>query len=74
MLINHEKIHLKQQIEMLVIGFYLWYGIEFLIHFVTHKKWMKAYYAISFEKEAYQNEQNLDYIRNRKVWSFLKYL
>lgn len=72
--INRDKIHLKQQIEMLIIGFYLWYIIEFLIRLLIYKKWMKAYYGISFEREVYENEQNLVYIRGREFWSFLKYL
>ena len=29
-LINHEKIHLRQQAELLVIPFYIWYCIEYL--------------------------------------------
>ena len=73
-IVNHEKIHLKQQVEMLLIGFYLWYGLEFLIRLVIYRDWMKAYFNISFEKEAYQNELNLDYIKDRKFWVFLKYL
>ena len=28
---NHEKIHLKQQKEMLVIPFFIWYGLEYLV-------------------------------------------
>ena len=28
-LINHERIHLRQQAEMLVIPFYVWYLIEY---------------------------------------------
>lgn len=28
---NHERIHTRQMLETLFIGFYLWYGIEYLI-------------------------------------------
>ncbi|MCF6297268.1 MAG: hypothetical protein L3J08_04670 [Flavobacteriaceae bacterium] len=73
-IINHEKIHLKQQVEMLLIIFYMWYIIEFLIHLVIYRNWMKAYCNISFEKEAYQNEHDLLYIQHRRFWAFLKYL
>lgn len=72
--INHEKIHLKQQKEMLWIFFFLSYAIEFLIHWIVYKDLMKAYYNISFEKEAYQNESNVDYLNQRKNWAFLQYL
>ncbi len=73
-LLNHEKIHLKQQAEMLLVFFYLWYGIEFGIKFLQYKNKYLAYRNISFEKEAYKNELNMNYIRSRKFWNFLKYL
>lgn len=72
--INHERIHLRQQIELLIIPFYIWYGIEFLIHFLRFKTRYDAYRAISFEKEAYANEQDFEYLMHRKIWSFVKYL
>lgn len=72
--INHEKIHLKQQKELLWIFFFLWYFIEFLIHYIIQKNMIKAYYNISFEKEAYKNENNTDYLKQRKFWAFLNYL
>ncbi|CAH8285342.1 hypothetical protein EV196_10128 [Mariniflexile fucanivorans] len=73
-LINHEKIHLRQQIEMLVFPFYIIYGIEFVIRFMQYKNWHTAYKNISFEREAYINEGHLDYLKQRKFWDFLKYL
>ncbi len=72
-LINHEKIHLKQQVELLIIGFFLWYILEFCLNFIRYKSWIKAYKNISFEKEAYQHEANLNYLKTRKSYSFLKY-
>jgi hypothetical protein len=73
-LINHEKIHLKQQLELFVIPFYIFYCIEFFIKLLKYKNWHKAYKSISFEKEAYSNEFDLDYIKHRPFWCFLKYL
>jgi hypothetical protein len=73
-LLNHEKIHLKQQAELLLIFFYLWYGIEFLIRFFQYKKRSLAYRNISFEREAYNNEMNTNYSIARRRWSFLSYL
>ncbi len=64
-LINHERIHLRQQIEMLVIPFYIWYLIEY---------YTKSYWNISFEKEAYSNEKNLHYLKKRRIFAFLGYL
>jgi len=72
--VHHEEIHLKQQAELLVLPFYLWYSLEFLIRLSYLKDKRKAYRAISFEREAYANEANLLYAKQRKAYSFLKYL
>ena|SRR5690606_10551563 len=73
-IINHERIHLRQQIELLWIFFFLWYGIEFLIRWIQFKNANLAYLNISFEKEAYANENNLNFLKKRKLWNFTKYL
>ncbi|MCM2302925.1 MAG: hypothetical protein NDI80_09910 [Flavobacteriaceae bacterium] len=72
-LINHEKIHLKQQIELLIIFFFISYFLEFIWNYFRFKSFMMAYRNISFEKEAYQNDANLNYLKTRKRYSFLKY-
>lgn len=72
--LNHERIHLKQQQELLVLAFYVWYTVEFLFRYALYKNAYKAYYNISFEREAYQNEFNPGYCANRKFWSFTKYI
>lgn len=69
-LINHEKIHIKQQIEMLIVFFYLWYGLEYVVKFFTTAK--DVYRDLSFEREAYENERNLDYLKNRKAYAWFK--
>ena len=68
-LINHENIHFKQQLECLLIGFYFIYIGEFLFYMLRFKNWDRAYKYISFEKEAYENETNLDYLRTRKSFA-----
>ena len=73
-LINHEKIHLRQQLELLIIPFYIWYLSEYYIKYLKYKDSHLAYRNISFEREAYENDQNLDYLKNRKLWSFISYL
>lgn len=72
-LINHEKIHLKQQKELLWIFFFIWYLSEYLIRLIQYKNHHKAYKNISFEKEAYQNEHNLNYLNKRKRFNFITY-
>jgi len=72
-LINHERIHLRQQLELLVLPFYIIYSIEFCVNWIKYKNVNTAYYNISFEKEAYQNEKDLLYLKSRPNWSFRKY-
>jgi len=72
--INHERIHLRQQVEMLVVLFYVWYGIEYLLRLVQFKNKHIAYKNISFEREAYMNENRLEYLQKRTFWAFLTYL
>ncbi len=72
--INHEKIHLKQQSELLVLPFYILYLLEFCIRAFKYRNFNRAYHNISFEQEAYANEENSNYLVNRKPFSFLKYI
>jgi hypothetical protein len=70
--LNHEMIHWEQQIEMIIIPFYLWYGIEWLVKLPRYGR--NAYYLISFEKEAYQFDNDGRYLMKRKHYSWIKYL
>lgn len=72
-LINHEKIHLRQQIELLIIPFFIIYVFEFLIRLIQYKNWNLAYRNISFEREAYRNEKHLDFLKKRRIWNFIQY-
>lgn len=73
-LINHEKIHLRQQLELLVFPFYLWYLVEYFIRLIQYKNAHQAYINISFEREAYENDEDLSYLKNRKWFGFLRYV
>ena len=64
-LINHERIHLRQQIELLFIGFIFWYYIAMF---------RKGYRGISFEREAYANQDNLNYLKERKLFAFYRFI
>lgn len=71
---NHEYIHTMQMKEMLYVGFYLWYIAEWLIRLVKHWDAHKAYRNISFEQEAYSNESNLQYLSERRHYTWMDYL
>jgi len=72
--VNHEKIHLKQQLELLILPFFIWYFFEYLIRLIQYKNKDLAYRNISFEREAYSNERNSNYLKNRSFFQFLKYI
>jgi len=73
-LVNHEKIHIRQQMELLVLPFFLWYLIEYAVRLLQYGNANFAYRNISFEREAYANELDSDYLKTRSIFSFLKYL
>lgn len=71
-LINHECIHIRQQIELLVIPFYILYLSNYLINRFRYNTHLEAYRNIIFEKEAFNEESNFDYLSTRTFWNFLK--
>ena len=64
--LNHEKIHTAQMKELWYIPFYILYFLEWLYR-LTQKG--NAYRNISFEREAYENERNLNYLSSRTKWA-----
>lgn len=68
LMINHETIHFQQQLELLVIPFYILYVLNFFYNFITGDK--EPYRNIVFEKEAYDNENNLEYLKTRKMYNW----
>ncbi|MEP6931812.1 MAG: hypothetical protein ABI850_17455 [Flavobacterium sp.] len=72
--VNHEKIHLRQQLEMLVIPFFVWYLLEYMLRLIQYKNGALAYQNISFEREAYANETDYNYLNKRSFFQFWSYL
>lgn len=71
---NHEAIHGEQQKEMLIVFFLLWYGIEWFVKLCYYRNRMTAYKNISFEREAYKNQNDLAYLDIRKHYAWTKYI
>lgn len=71
--INHERIHLHQQAELLVIPFYLLYLLFYLFNLIKYRNHRKAYRNIPFEREAYAKEEDLTYLHIRKWFGWLTY-
>ena len=72
-LMQHERIHLRQALELAVLPFYIWYLIEFLIRYYQYGNFQKAYRSISFELEAYGHEREMRYLKIRRCWAFFSY-
>ena len=64
---NHEMIHWRQQWEMLIIFFYLWYFIEWVVKLFIYGR--KAYHNLSFEREARTGAWE-----NGSYYGWIKYL
>jgi len=71
-LLNHERIHLRQQLELLIVPFFIWYFVEFFVYYSRLKNWNLAYREISFEKEAYENENGFEYLKRRPFFNFIR--
>lgn len=71
---NHELIHGRQQAEMLVVLFLLWYGVEWVVRLCQYRDTHKAYKNISLEREAYDRQYDDDYLSHRHFWAWTKYL
>ena len=72
-LLNHERIHHRQQVELFILPFYILYGLNYLVNLVRFMNHNKAYQEILFEQEAYTNEQDLHYLTVRNRWAWLAF-
>lgn len=54
--------------------FYALYLFEYLVRLLYYRNKDKAYRMISFEQEAYKNEESENYLAYRMNFSFIKYL
>ncbi len=70
-LINHERIHTRQMLELAVLPFYLLYVIEWIVRLPMHGN---AYRNISFEREAYRYQRQPDYLKRRRPYAWLRHL
>lgn len=70
-ILNHEKIHLRQQLELLIFPFYFLYLLNYLINLLRYKKHDLAYRKIRFEQEAYRYENDLNYLESGNWFGWL---
>ena len=96
--LNHETIHLRQQLEVLIVAFvfilamilifgiswwwmsasllvyYAWYVAEWLIRWAVCHDRNLAYKNIAVEQEAYLNEHDMGYLKDRRLFAWVEYL
>lgn len=71
---NHERIHLRQQIELLLVFFYIFHFLEWFLHRIIQRKdQLEAYFLYTAEQEAYQHMTNDNYLRYRRFLSMFRY-
>jgi putative methionine-R-sulfoxide reductase with GAF domain len=70
--VRHEAIHSRQMKELLYVPFYILYVSEWLVKLPFYGK--QAYYGISFEREAYANQNDGEYLKKRRFWAFVRYI
>lgn len=62
--LQHETIHSLQMKKLGYSKFYIKYLYEWIRNYKRYKDWYIAYKNISFEKEAYTYQSDIDYIVN----------
>jgi hypothetical protein len=70
--IRHEKVHLYQQLALLILLFYLLYLIFWIVGLVRYRNSFQAYQAIPFERSAYrlQSINKLSFRQSAFDWLF----
>jgi len=71
---NHETIHYKQQVELLFVGQWLLYVSFWVIGMIRYIDGKKAYRENPFEREAYTNDSNMNYLFDRKHFAWINYI
>lgn len=71
---NHERIHIRQQWELLFIFQWILYGIFYLRNRKAGLDHKKAYKNNPFEIESYKNSKNLTYLSSRRAYAWKSYV
>jgi len=70
---RHEAIHWEQYKECLILGFLFLYLFFWIKNLFGGFSGSGAYYNIPFEREAYDNQQDPEYLINRKQFAWYNY-
>lgn len=83
-IIRHETIHYYQQAETAYVIFFVMYFLSFVCQLIRctfskkigrHERgnnsvWNRAYRTILFEREAYEHENDEEYLKKRLPWAW----
>ena len=70
---NHETIHFQQYLETAFIGFLILYVVYFLRAAAKYGFTRESYLKIKFEQEAHKHDLDLEYLKKRRRYAWLKY-
>ena len=71
---RHETIHFQQFLELGFVFFLFLYVYYWLRNLAKGLSGSQAYYEIPFEVEAYENDEDEEYLQNRERFAWRKYL
>jgi len=71
---RHETIHYQQYLETAFVGFIFLYLLTWLWGVITNKNPAESYKNIPFEREAYANHHDENYLKNRKRFAWIHYI
>jgi len=72
--LRHETIHYHQQLELLFVIHWILYGFFHLRGLFKEESGEQAYRQNPFELEAYDNDDNSEYLDKRELYAWRKYL
>ncbi|MES2225054.1 MAG: hypothetical protein V4478_03650 [Patescibacteria group bacterium] len=74
-LVRHETVHIRQQLELLLVGAILLFIVEYIYaRFIKRLDARQTYYYSAMEQEAHRNTKNTNYLNERKPYAVLKYI
>ena len=73
-MMNHELIHHRQQLELLILPFYILYLLHYLLNRFRYADHQTAYRNIVFEREAYAHDADAGYLKKRPWFAFIAFI
>ena len=73
-LLNHERIHWRQQLELLFIFHWILYLSFYFYQLIRTGDHEKAYRKNPFEREAYCFDWNESYLKDRPAYNWVKFI